>query len=78
MWGVGGLQVYGICSCRLVYSEVVEARQTIRNLTCGDQEIPLVVIRLGDRARPSWCTSWTYLEERKEKGLCDLVCVKHF
>ena len=26
MWGVGGLQLYGICSCRLVYSEVVETR----------------------------------------------------
>ena len=23
MWGVGGLQVYGICSRRLVYSKVV-------------------------------------------------------
>ena len=26
MWGVGGLQVHGICSRRLVYKEVVEVR----------------------------------------------------
>ena len=26
MWGLGGLQVYGICSYRLVHSEVVEVR----------------------------------------------------
>ena len=26
MWGVGGLQVHGIRSCRLVYKEVVEVR----------------------------------------------------
>ena len=36
-------------SLRLVHKEVVELRfnQTIRNLTCGNLEIPLVVIRLG-------------------------------
>ena len=26
MWGVGGLQVHGICNYRLVYREVVDAR----------------------------------------------------
>ena len=38
--------MYGICALRLVYSEVVETNQTIRNLTCGDLEFLLVVIRL--------------------------------
>ena len=41
---VGGLQVYGICSRRLVHSEVVEARSNykkfylwwFKNLVCGD------------------------------------------
>ena len=43
-WGVGRLQVHGICSCRLVHSEVVEAWSNskrsclswFRNLACGD------------------------------------------
>ena len=44
MWGVGELQLYGICRRRLVYSEVVEARSSykksylkgFRNPGCGD------------------------------------------
>ena len=44
IWGVGGLPVYGICSRRLVNSEVVEAGsdyqksylQRFRNTACGD------------------------------------------
>ena len=42
--------MHGICSHRLVYKEVLEARsnyQTVRNLTSGDLGIPLVEIRLG-------------------------------
>ena len=46
MWGVSALQVHGIRSRRLVYKEVVENRLNY-NLTSGDLEIPLVVIRLG-------------------------------
>ena len=46
MWDVGGLQVHGIFNRRQMFSEVVEARSTIKNLTCGDLEIPLGVIRL--------------------------------
>ena len=34
--GVGGLQVHGICGCRMVHKEVVETLYTMRNLTCGD------------------------------------------
>ena len=30
MWGMGGLQVYGICSCRLVYKEVIEVRSNYK------------------------------------------------
>ena len=48
MWGVGELEVHGICNRSLVYREVVvRSDQTIRNLTFGDVEISLVVIRLG-------------------------------
>ena len=36
MWGVGGLQVHGICSRRLVDREVLRLDQTIRDLTCGN------------------------------------------
>ena len=44
MWRLGGLQVYGICSHRLVFSEVVEAWSNykkfylwwFRNPACGD------------------------------------------
>ena len=39
--------MYGIFSCRLVDSEVLWLNQTARNLTCGDLEIPHVVIQLG-------------------------------
>ena len=42
--------MHGICSHRLVYKEVLEARsnnQTVRNLTSGDLGILLVEIRLG-------------------------------
>ena len=45
MWGVGELEVHGICNRSLVYREVVvRSDQTIRNLTFGDVEISLVVI----------------------------------
>ena len=46
MWDVGGLEKHGIFNRRQMYSEVVEARSTIKNLTCGDLEISLGVIRL--------------------------------
>ena len=45
--GGGGVQVYGICSCRLVYKEVVKTLSNYKNLTSGDLRIVLVVIRLG-------------------------------
>ena len=41
------LQVYGICSCRQVYSEIVKAQSNYKNLTYCDLEISLVVIRMG-------------------------------
>ena len=41
------LQVYGICSCRQVYSEIAKAQSNYKNLTYGDLEISLVVIRMG-------------------------------
>ena len=44
VWGVSRLQVHEICSRRLVYREVVEARS---NYSCVDLEIPLVLIGLG-------------------------------
>ena len=48
MWGVGELEVHGICNRSLVYREVVvRLDQIIRNLTFGDVEISPVVIRLG-------------------------------
>lgn len=48
MWGVGRLEVHGIGSRRQMHKEVFEAirNQTIRNLTCSDLEIPLVLSRL--------------------------------
>ena len=44
MWSMGGLQLHGICSYRLVYKEVVEAQSNYKNsylwsfgnFTCGD------------------------------------------
>ena len=70
---MGGLQVYGIRSCRL--KEVVELYQTIRNLTSG---ILLVVFQL--RVTGFKKTSVMYLldllEGRGEKGQCDLMCVE--
>ena len=47
MWDVGGLEVHGTFNRRQMFSEVFEARSTIKNLTCGgDLEISLGVIRL--------------------------------
>ena len=48
MWSVGRLEVDGIGSRRQMRKEVFEAirNQTIRNLTCSDLEIPLVLSRL--------------------------------
>ena len=41
------MEVHGICNHSLEYREVVvRLDQTIRNLTFGDVEISLVVIRL--------------------------------
>ena len=48
MWGVGEMEVHGICNHSLVYREVVvRLDQTLRNLTFGDVETSLVVIRPG-------------------------------
>ena len=53
--------------------------QTIRNLTCVDLEILLVVIRLGVTVLKKF--GLVYLldlfEEKGEEGWCDLVCVKY-
>ena len=80
MWSLYRLQAHGICSCRLVYKEVVVA-QTIRKLTCGDSEILLVVNRLGvDRLKKTQLyTFGTCLKEgrRKEWYDDDLVFVEH-
>ena len=52
--------------------------QTIRNLTCVDLEILLVVIRLGVTVlKKAWLVYLLDLfEERAEEGWYDLVCVK--
>ena len=48
MWGVGRLQVHGLCNHRFAHKKVVEDfYRAIRDLTCGALVIPLVVIRLG-------------------------------
>ena len=73
---MGGLQVHGIRSCRLMS---LRLDQTMRNLTSGDLGILLVVIQL----RVTGCknTKIEYLldlfEGRGEKGQWDLVCLEH-
>ena len=44
--------------------------QAIRNLTCDDLEIPLVLIGLGVTAlkKTESCTSWGFLGERGRSG----------
>ena len=53
--------------------------QAIRNLTCDDFGIPLVVIQLGETRLKK--TRVAYLQDvfegRGEKGQCDLVCDVH-
>lgn len=45
---VVGPQLYGIGSRRVVYNKVVEAPSSYKKFfTCGDLEVPLVLIRLG-------------------------------
>ena len=73
--GWGGLQVHGICSCRLMW---LTLDQTMRNLTSGDLRILLVVIQL--RVTGLKKTKVVYLldlfEGRGEKGQWDLVCLE--
>ena len=47
--------------------------QIIKNLTCGDLEIPLVMIGL---EVTGLCTSLICLGEGRDKGWCDFVCVE--
>ena len=45
MWGVGRLQVHGICSRRLVYMEVNWGSIKLKEIfSSGDLEIPFVLI----------------------------------
>ena len=79
MWGLGGLEVFGICSRRLVYHEVTEARSNnIRNLICEDLKIPLLVIRLEVTGLKK--TRLVYVLDlfkgSGEERWCDLVCEK--
>ena len=50
--------------------------QTIGNLTCGDVEISLVVIQVGEAGlkKAGFVYLLDLLEGRGEKGWCDLVC----
>ena len=70
--------VHGICRCRLMYNEAAELDQAIRNLTCSDLEIPLVVIGLGVKGLKKTRVVYLlgFLEERGEKWWCNFVCVK--
>ena len=80
--GWGGLQVYGICSRRLVYSETVEAQSNYNKpyLWCGDLEISIVMIRLrvNGLKKPELVYLLDLFGEREEEGWCDYVCVKRF
>ena len=83
MWGVGGLQVYGIGSRRLVYSEVVEGQSNykksylwwFRILACGDSTGSDRIEK--DQVGVTPGLVWG----KGEEGWCDLlcvcVCVKH-
>ena len=75
MWGVGGLEVGGICNAGWCARESLRLDQTIGNLTCGDVEISLVVSRLGEAGLKE--AGFVYLLDLLgggEKGWCDLVC----
>ena len=78
MWGVGGLQVNGICSRRLCTRNWLRFGQTIRTLTSSDLEIPLAVTWLGVTGLKN--TRVVYLldlsEGRGENGQCGLVRVE--
>ena len=75
MWDVGRLRVHEICSRRLVYMEVVEARSNCKQSylwgfkipACGDSTRSNLIEREWVRALPGlvWGKEW-----------CDLVCVE--
>ena len=69
--------MHGNCGCRLVYRKQLRLDQTIRNLTCGDLEISLVVIRLGVSRLKK--IRFLYLQELLrgigQEEWYDLVCV---
>ena len=61
-----------------MYNEAAELDQAIRNLTCSDLEIPLVVTGLGVKGLKKTRVVYLlgFLEERGEKWWCNFVCVK--
>ena len=78
MWGVVRLQVHGICSRRLVYKKVAEARSNYKRSyfwwfeipACGNStEIDQIE---KDQGRVSPILAW----EKEQKEHCDLVCVE--
>ena len=70
--------MHGIRHQGLVYKEVVEAHQIIKNLTTGDLGIPFVVIRAGvSGLKKCRLVHLPDLSEGgRDKGHYDLVCVE--
>ena len=76
MWGVGRLKVHGICSCRMVYREVVAVRSNYKisylwwfKIVCDDSTANNRIIKKRVRVHPG------RVPGKGEKDWCDLVCV---
>ena len=69
MWGVGRLQVHGICARRQVYREVVEARSNYIT-AWGDPTGSNRIEKDRVRVPPG------LVRRKKEKKQCGLVCVE--
>ena len=79
LWGVGGLQVYGICSRRLVHSEVTEARSNYKkSYLCWFRNLAYSDTSGSDRIEKGLIgvSSVLVWGKRGEEGWRDLVSVK--
>ena len=70
---MSGLQVYGICSRRLIYSEALRLDQTMIR---GDLEIPLVIIQMGVTGLKKTKLAHLLVWGKGRGGSCSFVCVK--
>ena len=78
IWGVSGLQVYGVYVADWCTVKQLRLDQSMTNLICRDLEIPLVVIPMGVTGLKKTglvCLLNFFGERGEDIGWCDFTCV---